>query len=261
MLTDTATIDPCELDLLEKRQWFRRLIDNGFNLPASYIVFDCETTGLDPAHDYMVQFAHIVVENGAPREDIEVMLNWPDCPKVDQADLHWHINNIVSIFNKIDRPYLFPYDRLQRDGVDPIRALQLYYQLFKTHQDNGGFFLTHNGINFDTAMVHNHFKRFLGVEFYFNPNQMIDTGLLEKARQCDGFDICPGETAAAYYDRCGGIRRRGVLWSLDKWCIPQYNLDVRNNLDMEKAHTAGFDCYVTHLLLEEFKRLADEAYQ
>lgn len=235
--------------------WINNLHKSGFKFPTSYIVFDCETTGLDPNLDFIVQFAHIFVDNKVPRSDIELILNWADCSNISQSHLNSRINNIQRIFNGLGKRYLFTRDVMQRDGVDPFKLLSIYLDMFKAHQNSGGYFLTHNGFRFDTIMLEHHFKRFLNEDFKFDCDRVIDTGLIEKANQCELHTIKENETITNFYHRCDEYRARGVMWSLDKWCVPRYRLAEMHSLDMRKAHTAGFDCYATHLLFEEFRKM------
>jgi DNA polymerase III epsilon subunit-like protein len=238
--------------------WFKRLCDRGFKFPDTYIVFDVETSGLQPAYDYVVQFGHMTVQDRRPCEPAQYLLDWTRCEIVSQRDVRERLYHTEDEFRKRQLIYRFSYERLAKEGIDPLEALRVYFDYFQQHQKDGGYFLTHNGVRFDSQLVEHHFRRFLGKEFKFDLSRMIDTGLLELAAQL-GLMIGDDESISDFWLRLSKCCQRGVFWSLDKHCIPKYNLVKRHGLNMSQAHTAGFDCKVTHLLMEEFRRQSEEA--
>jgi hypothetical protein len=86
---------------------------------------------------------------------------------------------------------------------------------------------------------------------------MIDTGLFEKALQLDMM-LRDNETLESFYKRVIDEFGKGIYWSLDRHCVPKYHLVAKHNLDMQSAHTAGFDCKVTHLLMEEYRNFTSQ---
>jgi DNA polymerase III epsilon subunit-like protein len=239
-------------ELHKATDWLKRLRDRGFQFPDSYIVFDTETTGLKVAFDYIVQIGHLSVENRIPRQPVETVLDWTRCDRASHGDIRQRLYETEDDLRKQGRAYKFSYDRIAAEGVDPVAVLEIYHSLFKQHQDAGCYFLTHNGVRYDTQIVKHHFRRFLNMDFEFDNAKMIDTGLMEKAQQL-GLLIHEGESLPSFYDRVSKEWGKGVYWSLDKHCIPKYKLDEKHGLDIKNAHHAGFDCLVTHLLLEEFR--------
>lgn len=236
--------------------WFRRICDRGLKFPESYIVLDVETSGLDVKRDYIVQFGHLVVENRVARKPVETVLDWTRCDKASHGDVRQRLAEMEHYFKTRQREAKFSFAGIAREGVDPVEVLRIYHELFKQHQDAGCFFLTHNGIRYDTQIVASHFKRFLGVDFTFDPSCMIDTGLLEKASQLNLLKH-PSETLGQFYRHVANEYGKGVYWALDSHCVPKYKLVEKYGLDMRNAHCAGFDCYATHLLMEEFRACAD----
>jgi DNA polymerase III alpha subunit (gram-positive type) len=117
--------------------------------------------------------------------------------------------------------------------------------------------VAHNGITFDLPVISQHFKRFLKLDYLFLPDETWDTGAMEKGSQLDEI-LCLGEAPADFAYRVITRTGDGVHWSLHEHAIQKYGLAERFKLDLEMAHTAPFDAYVTHLLFEEFRRLADE---
>lgn len=236
--------------------WFRRMYDLGFEFPNDYVIFDVETTGLDVNRDYISQFGHMIVENRVPHKPMATLLDWTRYGRVNHGHVRERLLSVEYDFRKTGRCYRFDYDILAQYGADPEAVLEIYYDMFKDHQDAGGFFLTHNGIRYDTQIVASHFHRYLDTDFWFNPNQVVDTGLLEKALQLNMLPE-PGETMPSYYWRVSELKAPGVYWSLSDHCVGKYRLDERFRLNMAGAHTSDFDCYVTHLLMETFRQQMD----
>lgn len=118
-------------------------------------------------------------------------------------------------------------------------------------------FVAHNGYRFDYPMIKKNMARYIGVEnFSFGPGGLFDTGIVEKANQMEDNPTVwpkPKELLSAYFMRVGSYRVAGVPWSLDDHCVPTYQLDRKYSLDMEKAHSAEFDAYLCHLLMEEWR--------
>jgi DNA polymerase III epsilon subunit-like protein len=232
--------------------WFKRLQKCGFNFPDSYIVLDTESTGLKVAYDYVVQFGHLAVVDRIPRKPTATVLDWTRCPLISHGDFRQRLYETEHDIRTHGGCYRFSYERVAKEGIDPISVLEIYHDLFEYHQSTGSQILTHNGIRFDIQIVKHQFRRFLGSTFEFDQELVVDTGLLEKARQ---LDLAPfkNESRASYYQRINAVPGKGVYWSLDKHCIPMYDLGRKYCLDMSQAHTAGFDCYITHLLMEEIR--------
>jgi hypothetical protein len=113
--------------------------------------------------------------------------------------------------------------------------------------------VTHNGFGLDIPITKRQFKRFLGYDFCFSSDCVLDTGLTEKAYQLYTYPTHK-ERLDEFYTRVYHTRQEGLSWSLDK-LVKDYGLDRRYNLDTRDAHDAEYDSYVTHLLFEEYRRL------
>lgn len=247
-----ANQEPQIAQLDQTTDWLCRLRDRGYHFPADYLVFDVETTGLKVAHDYIAQFGHLAVDSLVSREPVETVLDWTRCDRASHGDVRERLYATEADCASRGSTYKFSYDRLATEGVDPIAVLDIYHILFTQHQEAGCYFLTHNGVHYDTQIIQHHFRRFLGENFEFDNSKMIDTGLLEKALQLD-IMLQPGESLPSFYRRIEKAYGKGTYWSLSNHCIPKYKLDEKHGLDMRNSHTAGFDCHITHLLLEEYR--------
>jgi hypothetical protein len=151
------------------------------------------------------------------------------------------------------RTYHCSYEKLA-EGVEPREALSMYADLLTAARQEGMFFLAHNH-SFDKAHLEGSFQHWARHPFRFdNPWEVLDTGAIEKASQVN---MVPwvGEAPAAWAARVSNQRLAGVYWSLDKACMKRYGLDLRYKLDQSEAHNAGHDCWLTHLLFEEYKSI------
>src|SRR5271169_4387240 len=81
-----ANIQNRELELRMIRDTVGGLFDlmkphyDGF--PNNYMVFDLETTGLNPARDLAVQIGYCLVKDGKPVDQMGVILNWTLLPEL-----------------------------------------------------------------------------------------------------------------------------------------------------------------------------------
>lgn len=226
--------------------------------PRDYMVLDLETTGFSKANDLIVNIGHVIVEDGVVADRMDVLLNWPDHPGVNQMWLEDKMRYTREKMAERGRTYQMHYAHLYERGHEPLGILEAYFQLIKAQQEAGYGFVMHNGYNFDAPFLCNHFHRWLGKELKFGPNEIWDTGMIEKAVQINSVPD-RRDTMQAWSKRVSGARVKDVNWGLTEHCIPKYDLAVRYGLDESQAHGAGYDSYVTHLLFETFRQLAVEA--
>jgi DNA polymerase III epsilon subunit-like protein len=208
----------------------------GRRIPDTYLVFDLETTGLPELsgrHEYVTQFGYAVVENRTITANRATLLKTP---------VGW-INPQASRITGITD------EMIQRDGVDPKEFFASVIDLFKLFRSSGAMFVGHNSAKFDAPFIETNFKHF-GLDFKFNRNELIDTGMLFKASQIFASPT-DREDLTAFFSRVAEIRSR-AKWNLT-FAVERLGLDMKFGIDMKSAHDAGFDCKVTHLLLEELR--------
>jgi hypothetical protein len=235
--------------------WLKMFQDLFGGFPRDYTVLDIETTGPDAAADLILNIGHVIVEDGQVVQQLDAFLDWTREGRVNQQ---WLINRMEDTRQAMasrGREYKMSYDLIRTRGEDPIGILQAYHSLLKEQQASKYAFVMHNGYNFDAPRLCNHFKRWLGLDLSFGPNEIWDTGMIEKASQLQSIPD-RNDTMQSWSKRVGGIRAKGVMWALDAHCVPKYNFATRYNLDESEAHGAGYDAYVTHLLFEEFRQIA-----
>jgi DNA polymerase III epsilon subunit-like protein len=239
--------------------------------PDNYLVFDLETTGLNPKRSLIVQFGYCLVQDRKPIDQGGMILNWTLLPKLvpDPEKFKQHLQQIKNNmeFNNgvpTGKKYHITYEKLLNEGLHPIHVLEFIYDLFQSVRHQQWFFVAHNGYHFDVPFVEGHFDCFLGDNrefggpqlppFYFGDNELFDTGMVEKGSQAQSAPW-GSDTVRSWSRRTQTDRLKNIRWSLDGACVPRHGLDKKYALDMDTAHDAGFDCYVCHLLFEEYKKL------
>lgn len=247
--------------------------------PDNYFVFDVETTGTvfygasgsytpgnNGYHDIVTQIGHCIVRNGEVKHYAGSILDWtpPEARALHEFEImrepSWvedALQHLVEVFEASGRVYQVPADKMKDEGVPPVELLEAYYQLFTEARKEGLKFVGHNAWGFDAKMMRYHFRHYLGKDFKWRHDEIIDTGMIEKAIQ-DRAKVNVSlpwstENLKTWSRRMSNSPRRGIYWNLDRHATKKYDLVERYNLDMTNAHDAGFDCYMTHLLLDTYK--------
>jgi DNA polymerase III epsilon subunit-like protein len=249
--------------------------------PKDYIVFDVETTGRvfygangqhtpvnNGHHDLITQIGHCVVRDGEAKHKGGVILDWTD-ESVHalhefevMGDSEWiraKLEYLERVFEERGRTYQVPFDKMKSEGENPVEVLAAYYDMFQDAREKGMKFVGHNAWGFDVKMVRYHFRQYLDKDFAWEHDEIIDTGMLEKAIQEreNLYASLPWSTEnlKTWSRRQANSPRAGVKWNLDQHVVGKYDLVKRYNLDMVDAHDASFDCYITHLLLKSLEEL------
>lgn len=236
--------------------WFRdwAIQYNGF--PDNYLVIDTETTGKDISKDIIIQCGWCKVVNRKVVDNGGILLDWSRSPYVDPSWIRRRMVLTSTEMAKKHKVYPWKFDMLA-GATNPIHGLaDLLDKICEIRSENG-IIVAHNGIGLDYPMIAAHFKRFLKIKFEFRPEEMWDTGALEKGSQINEFMYeceLPGDFAWRVLERNTDC---GIKWSLHSHVIHKYDLANKYNLNLDEAHNAIFDSYVTHLLFEEFRTLAE----
>ena len=240
------------------------------NFPNDYLVIDVETTGVrfhkdgrNARHwdgDFITELGYCYVKDGVSTGHETLVLNWASVPKVNRQALNERMETTRRQMEFKDgkptgRTYHMSLKRMEEEGADPIEVLQSFAEILQFARESGNFFVAHNGYHFDGTMFENHFDYWCKSDFKFGDNEMFDTGMVEKGSRSA---MVPwlNDSVRSWSNRTYAVWLKGVHWALDRACVPRYNLAELYNLDMSQAHGAGFDCYVTHCLFEEFKKIA-----
>jgi DNA polymerase III epsilon subunit-like protein len=238
------------------------------NFPDDYVVIDVETTGIKfhtPGSllyqgDLITQLGYCVVRDAKAVSQAGLTLNWTDVKCIDENCLTQRLlQTKQNVEFKNGQPtgktYHMTIEKMKKDGSNPIDILREFAKVLRDAREQGCFYVAHNGYHFDVRMIEDHFAYWIKDDFKFGDNELFDTGMIEKGSQSNSTPW-NGDTVKSWSMRTYGARLKNIKWSLDRACVPRYKLDEKYHLKMDEAHDAGFDCYVTHLLFEEFKEIA-----
>ena len=215
-------------------------------LPDDYLVIDVETSGLHPGNDCIIQVGICPVRGRQPGDWHGIYVQRPG------LKLNPKVIEVTGITEK----------DLAEKGVPAKMVFAEVFDLFSWYRDKGFMFVGHNVAGFDCPFFENDLLR-NGFKWKFDHSEIIDTGGLVKGAQLET-RFREKESLRDYWMRIRNIRARGVFWALDRYCIPTFKLDQKYGVDTKQAHDAGYDCWVTHLLFEEFRtmheRVADATH-
>jgi len=168
------------------------------------------------------------------------------------------LDRIDYAFRSRGEHWVYTPEYLVANGKDPIWVISRVQQLFRINREAGAKFVGHNACNYDGPLMSGVFLEYLGHKgepFEFGPDEIWDTGCIEKAIQAWLLPYPDEETLQAYFRRVFYNRQPGLKWNLNA-CAERYGLLEKTNLDAEKFHQAGTDAFATHLLFEELRRCA-----
>lgn len=239
--------------------WFRQLY--GVSWPRNYITWDCETTGFDKKRDVIAEIGHCLIEDGKVKDRLGVVLDWTEHAIVPDQWLRARLEQTRQSMARDGKVYHLTYERMKEEGVrPPEKVLSFYYKLFRVLLEQNTPFAAHNGFFDEEMFAHNLVGFSIAPSFQLPDNLIFDTMSIEKANQMlTDKNARPreGETLRTYFKRVKHIRN-DVKTNLDTHCVAKYDLIARYALDVSKAHTADFDAYLVHLLMEEFRLEADK---
>lgn len=234
-------------------------------LPDHYTVFDTETTGFRFSSDLIVEVGWCVVRDRKVESYGGCVIDWTTSPIVTPA---WLQDKLARTKEAVEfkkgkptgKNYRFTYDVLSEEGAEPREALETFRSMLAERVERNELLIGHNAWHFDANMVNGNFQRFTDTgKIDWKVNSIFDTGLVEKASQLGpGMRPWPDDNLTTYFKRISN-RRAAVKWALDTHCVPKYGLVEKHDLQMDEAHTAGFDCYVNHLLLEHWREAMEAA--
>lgn len=208
-------------------------------LPRDYLVIDLETSGLNwnpsggARPDVIVQVGYAAVKDG----------------KLISNNAHYLRRPAGTMKPEAERVTRITDGMLQQMGEPPREFYDRFLRLLKLYTKNRCMLVGHNAISFDMPFLTAELGR-SGISFEYPVNGVVDTGCLFKAVQLGSM---PGstETLEMFLGRVRNTRSR-VKWRLD-YAISVLDLDREYGLDLEAAHDAGYDCYMTHILFEKLR--------
>ena len=224
-----------------------------FAVPTTYVVLDTETTGVDTAADYLVDVGWLLVQQGKITHRGNMLLDWSSYQGY-AYDVYQRLEQQGQQYAAKGKLQHYTYSRLQLQGIPAAEVLTQYCDFIDWCLVSGIPIVGHGFWWFDRQVLNSHLARFFPQRsLSWHSNAILDTGLLEKAIQL-GEVPWVGDFADDWYTRVEATVAR-VKWSLEGHCIPKYQLaDV--TATTQKAHTAEYDCWMIHRLLQTYCYLA-----
>ncbi len=233
----------------------------GHHFPESYLSWDTEYTGGNADKDLIMEIGHCMVENRQVVDRLNIVIDWSQHPEIPDG---WLRNRLAHQRLQMGDRWRVTWDVMKAEGIHPVKALQFYYKLFATWSRRKLPFVAHNGYTADERMFAGNVAGFLVKKFGFHDNELIDTGAIHKASSILDSDdpshhalrarVLPtdNDSMRTYFKRVVHTPAKGIRWNM-LYCLQHYGLDKKYDLDQTLLHTAGFDSYCCHLLMEEYR--------
>jgi len=192
----------------------------------SYLVFDFETSGLEPQRDRIIQVGLCSVVNGAVTNR-----------------RGWLVRQNVAIHPEATQRHGLTMADLEAGGIAPRESLVALLDAMREAPTCMG----HNIHRFDIPFLRAECRR-----FDVRPphcTDFIDTAALFKGWKL-GERKGPGETFEDYADRVLSRRVAGL-----RYAIPTCVTELRITEDTSRLHDASHDAYVTHLIFQALRRI------
>lgn len=193
--------------------------------PNSYVVFDFETSGLEPEWCQVIQMSALKVINGKSQPAFNRFVK---CPK----KLDKKITELTGITD----------ERLAVEGIEAGLAWREFSEYIGNYALVG-----HNSINFDRLFLEAAIKS--GKAQKVGVSRHIDTAMLYKAHKM-GERQKYYESHFMFATRIGMIRAKGVYFKLTL-CMQELGIDVTQFT----AHQSDSDCEMTNLLYRKIAQL------
>jgi hypothetical protein len=229
--------------------------------PETYLCVDCEYTGGNAEQDLIVEIGHCIVRRRKIVDRLSVVLDWRNHDVVPNA---WLYDKLERCKARMPKLWRWSPEVMEAEGLPANEVLKFYWKLLLSWKKQGLPFVAHNGYAADERMLRGCILGFLNKKFSFGENGLIDTGAVCKAtlaldsedpkiaQRPDIWFPNAADTLRSYFRRVVYAHAKGVHWRL--WnCIQYYGLDEEYQLTEEDCHTAGYDAYLTHLLMEKFR--------
>ncbi len=204
--------------------------------PTSYVVWDLETSGLEPTKDYILEIGAIVIENG------EIV-----------SEHQWILDNGIEIKPELTAIHGIDNAMVAAEGRDPKQCMEEFLQVLQPGRLPN---ITHNGYKFDIPWLNHHATVLLELP---EENQlvkelhatMIDTAALMKGALLNlprGYN----ESMREYAGRVMSIMAKGVYYKVPV-CCELLDIDMTGIT----THRAGGDVVLTN---EIYKKIAFPFY-
>lgn len=234
----------------------RRIVDRlsvigkwGYDhLPCDYLVLDVETTGFSSVNNRIASVGFCAVRDCEIVNDIHsdrsanIILKWPH-------EVFVGAEGAIAIHG-ID------YTKSQEKGIDPKEAMHILSDALNWARANDMRIVGHNLLKFDMPFLCAEMTR-AGIDNRIACDEVVDTHALVKAMQ---LGMLPGmdESVSDYFNRVVEFRAKGVFSNLETYCTNRFNLCDKYGVNPAEAHDSGYDCWMTHLVVQELNGILEQ---
>lgn len=219
--------------------------------PEDYVTFDTETSGLDSDRDVIIQIGWCRVVRRKVVENKAIIMNWR--PILDDAEFQILANRLQKTSNSMagkGHDFLWSMDTMVKNGVPPIDAFSQFAKVLS----RSPVLVGHNIWRHDYKFIDRCSRRLTQRPIGIPDTRMFDTMSIVKAAQ-SGATPVPGDSYRSYSDRAANAGGNKYKCSLDRFCVETLELDKDYGVDVTKMHDAGYDAWVTALLVEQLRKL------
>jgi hypothetical protein len=224
-------------------------------VPDDYLVIDTETNGMQTGEDLVlpVQVGYALVRDRQVVVRDAVTINWAKIMgDYGMIRKFWdRCRRTAENMRSRGQECLLTADRVAREGLDPREAWPVYHDLVAGAIAGGLPLAGHNIFGFDCPLLEKTAVQ-MGLALDIRSARILDFGLVEKAISTGMALPNGGDSIADWYARVRNAPRRGK-WNLSPHCVEKYGLAADPGL----AHDAGYDCWMSHQLIEAMRSLAE----
>ena len=259
---------PVNLDLSILKYNLQRILGEPLQVPPNYVVFDLETTALTPEEGKIWQIGVHMHLNGkdwdaAPHglsmlvrtEEKDLLANRFEIERLAHVRMESNDETLEQAIASAEQQYLRRFSS-KTPPVERMVALKEAARLLESCMKKGYPIVGHNLASFDIPFFEHECAE-AGILFKFPDANVIDTGMFIKSAQTRR-RVLDTEyyRPRAFYQRVRDERRKGAIYALERFCLYYWRLDRKYGVNMAHAHDAGYDCWVTSLVLQELVNTA-----
>jgi len=228
--------------------WLRK---QGGVLPSRYVAIDLETSGFS-LDDYVVNIAHIQVNDGKIEHMMSVFIDWRQVPGANLNRLRTGLERVRRDLSGYD----ITWEKLCEVGMPAQKVFQAYHDIFTSLMKRGYYIAGHNSYRFDEprlakAMAHLQ----IAPNFSFT-DKLIDSQALEIASRESNesaVQFLPSDTMRTWCTRLVNHGNKFKAHKLMEHLVPKYDLVINE----DKAHEADVGARAVHLLMEHFRAVCN----
>jgi DNA polymerase III epsilon subunit-like protein len=232
-------------------------------VPDSYVSLDLETTGFSPNKHVIVQIGWCFVSKGEVGERGSDLLDWRGViPMAGMGKFREDLDKQEARCAHEGYKYSCTWDDLCSKGQPALEVLQCWMSKLSEWAREKRTVLMYHGVKFDLPFLRREFEQFLHASLPPFPAPLLDTlppniidaAVFVKGAQLPGLLPRMNESSLDFTVRAINASAPHLQWNLHKYAMHEYKLHEAG--DVSQVHDADQDAYLTHVLLEELRRLA-----